>query len=84
MLLIVIVIVIALCTKGRFIIGVIPASLDCTGSKQWVGTNGSWGYIAGTGGKCHMQAKRCFDALTLLAVVVAVLKFALLLQLSVW
>ena len=41
----------------RFILGVVPASLDCGGPKQWVGTGGSWGYIAGTGGKCHVSAK---------------------------
>ena len=41
----------------RFIIGVVPSSLDVSGPKQWVGTGGSWGYIAGTGGKCHNQAK---------------------------
>jgi len=41
----------------RFIVGVIPASLDCAGPKQWVGTSNSWGYIAGTGGKCHGQAR---------------------------
>lgn len=41
---------------GRFIIGVIPASLDCRGAKQWVGTSNSWGYIGGTGGKCHNTA----------------------------
>ena len=41
----------------RFIIGVVPTSLDVSGPKQWVGTGGSWGYIAGTGGRCHSQAK---------------------------
>ena len=41
----------------RFIVGVVPATLDCSGSKQWVGTGGSWGYIAGTGGKCHNAAR---------------------------
>ena len=41
----------------RFILGVVPMSLDCGGPKQWVGTGGSWGYIAGTGGKCHVSAK---------------------------
>ena len=41
----------------RFILGVVPAALDCGGPKQWVGTGGSWGYIAGTGGKCHVSAK---------------------------
>ena len=40
----------------RFIVGVIPHTLDCAGPKQWVGTGGSWGYIAGTGGKCHQAA----------------------------
>jgi hypothetical protein len=42
---------------GRFIIGVIPSTVDCKGAKQWVGTSGSWGYIGGTGGKCHAQPK---------------------------
>ena len=41
----------------RFIIGVTPNALDCSGPKQWVGTGGSWGYIAGTGGRCHHAAK---------------------------
>jgi len=41
----------------RLIIGVLPASHDCKGPKQWVGAAGSWGYIAGTGGKCHNQTK---------------------------
>jgi len=41
----------------RFIVGLVPASLDVKGPKQWVGTGGSWGYIAGTGGKCHGQAQ---------------------------
>jgi hypothetical protein len=40
----------------RFLLGCVPASLDCKLGKQWVGTNGSWGYIAGTGGKCHEKA----------------------------
>lgn len=42
----------------RFIIGVVPGSLDCTNVKQWVGTGGSWGYIAGSGGKCQ-NSPRC-------------------------
>lgn len=41
----------------RFIIGLIPSDLDCNGPKQWVGTSNSWGWIAGTGGKCHSEAK---------------------------
>lgn len=40
----------------RFIVGVVPSSLDCKGAKQWVGTSNSWGYISGTGGKCHNTA----------------------------
>jgi hypothetical protein len=48
---------IARLVAGRFILGVIPASLRCDGPKQWVGTSKSWGYIAGTGGKCHDTAK---------------------------
>ena len=40
----------------RFIVGVIPHTLDCSGPKQWVGTGMSWGYIAGTGGRCHQAA----------------------------
>ena len=38
--------------------GVLPTEVDCAGAKQWVGTNSSWGWIAGTGGKCHNEAKR--------------------------
>lgn len=41
----------------RFILGAIPSNVDCRGSKQWVGTGDSWGFIAGTGGKCHSSAK---------------------------
>jgi len=40
----------------RMIIGAVPVTLDCKGAKQWVGTGGSWGYIGGTGGKCHTTA----------------------------
>jgi len=48
----------ALCEllQWRFIIGVIPASFP-VGGKEWVGAHSSWGYIAGTGGKCHQVAK---------------------------
>jgi len=42
--------------QWRFIIGVIPASFP-VGGKEWVGAHSSWGYIAGTGGKCHQVAK---------------------------
>eukprot|EP01006_Ploeotia_vitrea_P052211 TRINITY_DN67660_c9_g12_i2.p1 TRINITY_DN67660_c9_g12~~TRINITY_DN67660_c9_g12_i2.p1 ORF type:complete len:1039 (+),score=601.97 TRINITY_DN67660_c9_g12_i2:75-3191(+) len=42
----------------RFIIGVVPAKFPRKGkAKEWVGAHGSWGYIAGTGGKCHNVAK---------------------------
>ena len=34
----------------------VPSSLDCRGPKQWVGVSNSWGYIGGTGGKCHTTA----------------------------
>lgn len=37
--------------------GALPATVDCKGPKQWVGTGGSWGFIAGTGGKCHNSAR---------------------------
>eukprot|EP00456_Euglypha_rotunda_P015188 TRINITY_DN14859_c0_g1_i13.p1 TRINITY_DN14859_c0_g1~~TRINITY_DN14859_c0_g1_i13.p1 ORF type:complete len:124 (-),score=7.83 TRINITY_DN14859_c0_g1_i13:80-451(-) len=36
----------------RMIAGVVPSTFTCMGNKQWVGAGGSWGYIAGTGGKC--------------------------------
>lgn len=29
------------------IVGVVPAGFVCSGSKQWVGANKSWGYIGG-------------------------------------
>lgn len=40
----------------RYILGVIPTTFPAAG-KEWVGAHGSWGYIAGTGGKCHQVAK---------------------------
>eukprot|EP00457_Paulinella_chromatophora_P000814 gb/GEZN01000814.1/.p1 GENE.gb/GEZN01000814.1/~~gb/GEZN01000814.1/.p1 ORF type:complete len:1063 (-),score=123.04 gb/GEZN01000814.1/:329-3517(-) len=36
----------------RIIVGCVNDSFTCSGSKQWVGASGSWGYIAGTGGSC--------------------------------
>jgi len=41
----------------KFIVGVVGAKLDGQGTKQWVGANGSWGYILGTGGKCHQEPR---------------------------
>ena len=41
----------------RSIVGVTPENVDCSGRKQWVGTDGSWGYISSSGGKCHQLAK---------------------------
>jgi hypothetical protein len=40
----------------KFIVGVIPSSFPA-GGKEWVGAHNSWGYIGGTGGKCHQVAK---------------------------
>ena len=39
------------------IVGCVPATFTCTGTKQWVGAGESWGYIAGTGGKCFNVPK---------------------------
>jgi len=41
----------------RFIAGVAPVEFTCSGSKQWLGSQNSWGYIAGTGGKCYNIGK---------------------------
>jgi len=41
----------------QFIGGVAPVEFRCSGNKQWLGSQGSWGYIAGTGGKCYQQPK---------------------------
>jgi len=49
----------ALCRslQWKAIVGVMSHAMDPTGSRQWVGAETSWGYIAGTGGKCHRLAK---------------------------
>jgi hypothetical protein len=31
----------------QFIVGAVPPSFTCSGTKQWVGASKSWGYIAG-------------------------------------
>jgi len=41
----------------RFIAGVAPTNFSCVGAKQWLGSQSSWGYIAGTGGKCFNVGK---------------------------
>jgi hypothetical protein len=41
----------------RFIAGVAPTTFSCVGAKQWLGSQSSWGYIAGTGGKCYNVGK---------------------------
>jgi hypothetical protein len=41
----------------RIIIGLVPRSFDFTSSKVWVGSQNSWGYISGTGGKCRNSSK---------------------------
>ena len=41
----------------RFIAGVAPSSFSCVGATQWLGIQSSWGYIAGTGGKCFNVGK---------------------------
>ena len=39
----------------KCIVGVISTAYPAKG-KEWVGAHGSWGYIGGTGGKCHQVA----------------------------
>eukprot|EP01083_Nonionella_stella_P046664 124921_1 len=39
------------------IVGLVPADFSCQGSKQWVGSQDSFGYVAGTGGSVSRQAK---------------------------
>jgi hypothetical protein len=34
-------------------LGVCPETFDCNHQKKWCGSQGSWAYIAGTGGICH-------------------------------
>ena len=41
----------------KFMIGVAPETFTCTGSRQWLGSQNSWGYIGGTGGKCYNVGK---------------------------
>jgi len=41
----------------KFLIGVAPESFECHGSKQWLGSQSSWAYIGGTGGKCYNVGK---------------------------
>ena len=43
--------------SGRIIVGCVPESFTCSGSKQWVGAVGSYGYIGGTGGICFSDPR---------------------------
>jgi hypothetical protein len=37
----------------KFIAGLVPVKFTCKRSKHWIGAYGGYGYIAGTGKKCH-------------------------------
>jgi len=41
----------------KILVGVAPEDFDCTGNKQWLGSQRSWAYIAGTGGKCYNKGQ---------------------------
>ena len=41
----------------KYIFGVAPAATFNPNKTAWVGSQGSWGYIGGTGGKCHGAGK---------------------------
>jgi len=41
----------------KFMVGIAPLEFNCQFKKQWLGSQNSWGYIAGTGGKCHKDSK---------------------------
>ncbi|ETO16421.1 hypothetical protein RFI_20918, partial [Reticulomyxa filosa] len=41
----------------KFMAGIAPESFTCQNNKQWLGAQKSWGYIAGTGGKCYDVGK---------------------------
>ena len=36
-----------------FCIGVVPVSFSASNTQKWIGSQGSWGYIGGTGGVVH-------------------------------
>eukprot|EP00455_Lapot_gusevi_P012407 TRINITY_DN1586_c0_g1_i3.p1 TRINITY_DN1586_c0_g1~~TRINITY_DN1586_c0_g1_i3.p1 ORF type:complete len:119 (+),score=15.23 TRINITY_DN1586_c0_g1_i3:200-556(+) len=38
-------------------VGLIPSTFSFTHDKMWIGAQGSWGYIMGTGGKCNNKGQ---------------------------
>lgn len=41
----------------KICVGVVDRDFDFSHQKLWVGAQGSWGYLGGTGGKCHGGSK---------------------------
>ena len=41
----------------KFMVGIAPDEFTCNGSRQWLGSQKSYAYIGGTGGKCYNEAK---------------------------
>eukprot|EP00474_Spongospora_subterranea_P004666 CRZ05124.1 hypothetical protein [Spongospora subterranea] len=41
----------------RVCLGVVPIGFKINAERRWVGSQKSWAYIAGTGGKCHDSGK---------------------------
>jgi hypothetical protein len=37
----------------KFCVGIAPEAFDCNHQKKWGGAQGSWAFVAGTGGICH-------------------------------
>jgi hypothetical protein len=41
----------------KFCLGVVPLGFKINAERRWVGSQKSWAYIAGTGGKCYDSGK---------------------------
>jgi len=41
----------------KFMVGIAPEDFACNGSRQWLGSQKSYAYIGGTGGKCYDNPK---------------------------
>ncbi len=41
----------------KFMVGIAPDEFTCNGSRQWLGSQKSYAYIGGTGGKCFDNTK---------------------------
>eukprot|EP01084_Bolivina_argentea_P100315 180137_1 len=41
----------------KFMVGIAPDEFTCNGSRQWLGSQKSYAYIGGTGGKCYDNPK---------------------------